>query len=254
MTRYLALCVGVLCAAIVVAGGPRPLREADHFLAMDKELIALNTPEGRKLLGDSKAQEAFWQLVQFYSPQPDLGSCSVGSCTMVLNALPIERPVSKQHRPYKLYTADNFFTPEVEGILKTEKTTARQKVSGSGITLEQLAEVLASFPVTVKCVYGSASNIDTFRSVLGESLTRSDTYIVVNYLRKSLKQESGGHISPLGAYNEKADRVLVIDTANYKYPWTWVKMEDLWKAMAGTIDSESNRSRGYVIVAAKTKE
>jgi hypothetical protein len=254
MTRYVVLCLAAVCAAITLGTLAHSEPETKRFLPMDKSLIALDSPEGRKLLKESKAEEAFWNLSQFYSPQPDLGSCSVASCTMVLNALPIERPDSKQYKPYKLFTPDNFFTPKVEEVLKPEKGTAREKVSASGMTLEQLASSLRTFPVKVECVYGSDSTIDEFRKTLKSSLSRSDTHVIVNYLRKTLNQESGGHISPLGAYNEKEDMVLILDTANYKYPWTWVKTEQLWQAMAESVDSDSKRSRGYVVVSVKSSK
>jgi hypothetical protein len=213
---------------------------------MDSTLIPLQSRDGRQLLKESKAQEAFWELSQYYAPQPDLGSCSVASCTMILNALPIDRPVSPHHAPFKLFTPDNFFTKEVEAIVP------RKQVSSSGMSLGQLASVLATYPLAVETVYASDSDLDRFRKVLADSLARPDTFVLVNYLRKSLGQESGGHISPLGAYNQQADRVLILDTANYKYPWTWVKTEHLWKAMVES-DPESKRSRGYVLVSAKRK-
>jgi hypothetical protein len=162
---------------------------------------------------------------------------------IVLNALPIDRPVSNPHRPYKLFTSDNFFTADVEAI------ATRKKVSAFGMTLDQLARVLGTFPVKVERFYASESNIDEFRRALKDRLQRPDKFILVNYLRKTLGQESGGHISPLAAYNENEDTVLILDTANFKYPWTWVKVEHLWNAMAHTVDSESNRSRGYVTVS-----
>jgi len=212
---------------------------------MEPTLVPLQSRDGRRLLAESKFQEAFWAMSQYYSPQPDLGSCSVASCTMVLNALPIDRPVSPAHAPFKLFTPDNFFTREVEAIVP------RKEVSSTGMSLGQLAKVLATYPLSVQPVYASESDVDHFRKVLADSLGRPDRFVLVNYLRKSLGQESGGHISPLGAYDAKADMILILDTANYKYPWTWVKTERLWKAMAETADPESKRSRGYLLVSAK---
>jgi hypothetical protein len=215
------------------------------FLRMPEGLIALDTQTGLRLLRESQADAAFWRLAQFYSSQPDLGSCSVASCTMVLNALPIDRPISKPHGEFRLFTSDNFFTSNVEAIV------SRKKVSASGMTLEELTSVLATYPVEVDCHFASDTTVDSFRKMLRETLQRSDRFVLVNYLRADLNQESGGHISPLGAFNEKEDMVLIIDTANFKYPWTWVKTEQLWRAMANSVDSESNRSRGYVVVSEK---
>jgi hypothetical protein len=59
------------------------------FLTMPKDLIPLDSMPGRQLFRESHANEAFWRLAQFYCTQPDLGSCSVASCLMILNAMPI---------------------------------------------------------------------------------------------------------------------------------------------------------------------
>lgn len=73
---------------------------------------------------------------------------------------------------------------------------------------------------------------------------------MVNYLRKSIGQEKGGHISPIAAYNEQTDRFLILDVSRYKYPPIWVKAEALWQAMA-TMDSVSGKTRGFVFVSRK---
>jgi hypothetical protein len=46
--------------------------------------------------------------------------------------------------------------------------------------------------------------------------------MLVNYERAALGQAKTGHISPIAAYNAKADRLLVLDVATYKYPPVWV--------------------------------
>jgi Phytochelatin synthase len=219
--------------------------EPSHFLPLPEDLIPLTSPEGRKLLFESKASEAFWELIQFYSNQPDLGSCSVASCTMVLNALPIVRPTSVPHGRFPIFTAENLFTPEVEAIV------TRAKVSSSGMTLDQLSRVLATKQIVVETNYASSTSLEKFRETAKTLLNSKGRFIVVNYLRSSLAQESGGHISPLGAYHESADRILIVDTANYKYPWVWVRTGALWKAMSESVDSKSKISRGYIVLSSK---
>ena len=75
--------------------------------------------------------------------------------------------------------------------------------------------------------------------------------MIVNYLRKSIGQEIGGHISPLAAYDDDTDRFLILDVARYKYPPVWVTAADLYAAM-NTVDSDNdNKTRGYVLIAKK---
>jgi hypothetical protein len=235
-----------LTSTVVLSCGRTQAQAPAAFLAMPKELIPLDSTEGRQLFRESKANEAFWHLVQFYLTQPDSGSCSVASCIMVLNALPIERPISKLHGEYRLFTADNFFTPKVEAV------RTRQDVSKMGMTLDQLAQVLATYPLEVTRHYATPDSVAAFREIVNESLQRPNEFILVNYLRKVLGQQTGGHISPLGAYNADRDMVLVLDVANFKYPWTWVKVDALWDAMEA-VDGESKKPRGYIIVTPKTK-
>ena len=72
--------------------------------------------------------------------------------------------------------------------------------------------------------------------------------MIVNYLRKAIGQERGGHISPLAAYDAETDRFLMLDVARYKYPPVWVEAEDLFAAMNTTDADNQNRTRGYVLV------
>ena len=231
----------------------------EKFLPLGKGQIALNTPQGKKMLMESKAQ-AYWDLTNFYAPQHNSGSCSVASCIMVLNALPVPRPEPDKHRPYRLFTPENFFTQEVAAILleKNKKSypevnlkeflkAACETVSGSGMTLEQLDRVMSTHPVRVERFHAKGTGVKEFRKRVAENLACPNKHVVVNYLRKSLGQVEFGHISPLGAYHKGTDMVLILDTANYKYPWTWVPVDDLWRAMA-EVDSMSKQARGYLCV------
>ena len=73
------------------------------------------------------------------------------------------------------------------------------------------------------------------------------SFLAVNYLRKVISQNSGGHISPVAAYHEGEDRFLILDVSRYKYPPVWVKAAALWDAMAA-VDQGSKQSRGYLTV------
>ena len=65
-------------------------------------------------------------------------------------------------------------------------------------------------------------------------------------------QQTGGHISPLAAYDAEQDRFLILDVARYKYPPVWVTAEDLFNAMNTTDSDNENRTRGYVLITKKT--
>jgi hypothetical protein len=216
---------------------------SESQLPLHSPLVALNSAEGRRLLIEAKAKEPFWTLAQNYQCQQDQGSCSVASCVMVLNALQVSAPESPEIRPFRRYTPANFFTEQVM------KVTTQSSVSRGGMTLKQLHTVLKAFPITTRIVFAGNSQIDQFRQELKSNLSAGDRQIVVNYSRRALGQQGGGHISPVAAYNEQEDRVLVADTAGYKYPWTWIPVSGLWGAMAQHKDSASGQTRGYVVVS-----
>lgn len=73
----------------------------------------------------------------------------------------------------------------------------------------------------------------------------------MNYLRSALGQPGGGHISPLGAYDDKTDSFLVMDVNPNTAPWVWVKASDLIGAMR-TFDVKENR--GFLLVSRPTSQ
>jgi glutathione-S-conjugate glycine hydrolase len=260
MIRLFSLLFTVTMVTFVASDSAKAQETDRRFLPMNTDLISLNSPEGRKLLRESEGtDEAYWQSTQFYVTQPDLGSCGVASCVTVLNALPIRRPTSPSHGPFPFFTCDNFFTPQVAAVLVPNPSDATrhieeamEKVKISGMTLDQLASILRTYPVKATRRYASDEpSSEAFRQTLVETLTRADSFVLVNYDRSVLGQKSSGHISSVGAFHSKSKKVLVLDTANYKYPWTWVPLDQLWHAMRKGTDSESNKSRGYVIVSTK---
>ena len=62
-----------------------------------------------------------------------------------------------------------------------------------------------------------------------EALAAPGRFVIINYLRKAIGQEKGGHISPLAAFDAESDRFLILDVARYKYPPVWVKTAELFR-------------------------
>jgi len=69
--------------------------------------------------------------------------------------------------------------------------------------------------------------------------------VIVAYSRPAVGQAGGGHISPLGAYDQPSDSFLVMDVNPTSAGWVWMPAATLIKAMR-TFDTVENR--GYVIV------
>jgi hypothetical protein len=212
-------------------------------LPLSPNLIAFNSDEGEKLLIDSKSREDFFPLSTQFITQNNQAYCGVASIVMVLNSLGIPAPEVPQYKPYRVFTQENFFSNE-----KTKKVLPAEVVSQKGMTLDQIGGLLASYNVKVNVYHAADTSLEKFRSLAIENLKQPGNFILINYLRKEIGQEKGGHISPLAAYNEQTDRFLILDVSRYKYPPVWVRAADLWKAMS-TTDSESGKTRGFVFVS-----
>jgi hypothetical protein len=206
------------------------------------QLIPFNSSEGEQLLIDSQYRQDYFRLSNQFVTQINQAYCGVASSVMVLNALEIPAPESAQTKPFRAFTQENFFEKE-----ETKKVISADLVAKRGMTLAQLGGLLTSHGAKVKVYYGSDLDLDRFRSLLRQNLSERGNFAIVNYLRKTIGQERGGHISPIAAYHQLTDRFLILDVSRYKYPPIWVKAVDLWQAIK-TIDSDAGKTRGFVLV------
>lgn len=95
------------------------------------------------------------------------------------------------------------------------------------MTLAELAGIFESYPVKADIYYGSDVTLEDFRQLIAENLAEPGNFVVINYLRRAIAQESGGHISPIAAYDADTDQFLILDVSRYKYPPVWVSAEAL---------------------------
>jgi hypothetical protein len=224
--------------ALLSALGASPAMAA--HAALPKELIALDSPEGQRLLVEATAREDFFRLTSTYITQEKPSYCGVASGVMVLNALPINAPDAE---PAPLFTQANFWNDAATRVHPAES------VGRGGMTLDQLGDLLRCHPTDVRVVHASDSTLEGFRALASTNMAETGNYVIVNYQRAEVGQESMGHISPLAAYHEKSDRFLLFDVARYKYPPVWVETPALFRAMK-TDDIASGLTRGFVVVAA----
>ena len=204
-------------------------------------LIALDSDEGRKLLVESNANRDFFALSSQFLTQRSTAYCGVASGVMVLNALPLAAPEAPEWAPFRAFTQDNVFNAE------TSKTVTAEGVSRGGLTLAQLARLLRANHADVEEDYASDSSLEAFRTQAAKGAATADDFVLVDFLRGELGQDTGAHWSPLAAYHAGSDRFLVLDVARFRYPPYWAKAEDLFRAM-NTRDLDSGKSRGWLVV------
>jgi hypothetical protein len=211
-------------------------------LPLPVDLIAFDSAEGEELLLESQSRDDFWTLSMQFVTQINQAYCGVASMVMVLNSIGIPAPEAPSYAPYRVFTQDNFFdNPATREVLSPDV------VAQQGITLDQLGQLVSSYPVEATVYHAADTTLDQFRQLAITNLKQPNNFILVNYLRAEIGQEKGGHISPLAAYNEESDRFLILDVARYKYPPVWVEAVDLWQAM-NTLDSTAGKTRGFIIV------
>lgn len=232
----------VVASAVLIAALSATGARADT-LPLPDNLTGFSTKDGEALFAESDAREAYFPLANNFVTQKTQTYCGVATIVMVLNALGLPAPMVPEYAPYRTFTQDNVLTERTDAILPRD-TLARQ-----GMTLDQLGAILATEPVKADVHHAADSSVDEFRKLASAYLGERGHFVIVNYLRKALGEQLGGHISPLAAYDAKADRFLVLDVARYKYPPVWVKAVDLFAAMNTPDAANDGKSRGFVLVA-----
>jgi hypothetical protein len=216
---------------------------AAQTLPLPENLINLNSSKGSELLQESEALHSYWPLSIQFVTQKNQAFCGVASIVMVLNALGIPAPTTPEFEPYKTFTQDNIFNAS------TEKVLPQEVLAKIGMTLDQIGAFIGTYGVKAEVHHASDTSLDQFRTLARQYLDTPDRYVIINYLRKAIGQERGGHISPLAAYDADTDRFLILDVSRYKYPPVWVSATELFAAMNTPDSDNQNRTRGFVLIS-----
>ncbi|MFT3706823.1 MAG: phytochelatin synthase family protein [Archangium sp.] len=108
-----------------------------------------------------------------------------------------------------------------------------------GLSLEQLADAARDSHHGWKIDVLHPADAGEFRELLMRSANDPDVRLVINFDRFPLFGTGGGHHSPIGAYLEEEDLVLVLDVNEKYQPWL-VRTPRLFEAM-NTFDGTSKR-------------
>jgi len=198
-------------------------------LPLPEGLVAIDTDTGRALLESSDHVADYSVLEKAWEGQQLISYCGVASGVTVVNAL------GQSANQFSFFNEN------------TESVRSRVNVTFGGMSLPDLAGLLEARGLEVSKLHGDELSLEEFRDLVKSNLSRQGDYLLVNYQREVLGQGRVGHISPVGAYNAASDQMLILDTADYKYPYTWVPLASLYNAMQEK-DSASGRARGFVEV------
>jgi Phytochelatin synthase len=216
---------------------------AAQTLPLPNNLVVLQSEQGDQFLRETQSHAAYLQISSAFVTQKNQGYCGIASMVMALNAIHAPAPTTPDYQPYHIFTQDNVLDERTDTVLP------REVLNRQGTTLDQLGQMMNLYQVRAETHHAVDGGLDEFRTLASSYLAQKNHFVVINFLRKSIGEETGGHISPLAAYDAKADRFLMLDVARYKYPPVWVKTEDLFTAMNTPDSVNDNKHRGYVLIS-----
>ncbi|GAA5970588.1 hypothetical protein JCM21900_005821 [Sporobolomyces salmonicolor] len=204
--------------------------------------IAFNSTEGKRIFARAMREgnlESYFLLSGQMITQNEPAYCALGTLVMVLNAYEVD-PQRKWKGPWRWY--------EQEMLDCCRPLTS---IASVGLTLSEFACLARCNGLRATVVSPSPripreEAIARFRDDL-QKASRGETVMVISYSRKALGQTGSGHFSPVGAYCEEQDQVLILDVARFKYPSYWISVESAWDSMI-PLDAATGQPRGYVLL------
>lgn len=223
-------------ACLVLLGLGQPAR------AENWELLFIDTDAGVERLWNASHKSDYVPLVTWMVSEEVVTFCGPATVTIVANSLGLERPLNTRWAPYHLWTEDALF--DAAG----QKPKIFGEVMSVGLTLAELGEFITNVGMSPEVHPASEMSVDQFRDLVKATLSDPKKRLIVNYTREEFGEIGTGHISPIGAYDEATDSVLILDVARYKYPPKWVPLAGMLAAMMHD-DPSSGVSRGAVAIS-----
>ena len=239
MTRRLLLKPIAYLALGVLLAAAKPLADKPNFVPKygpPGHPYATALSKDHEYFQSSKHPASdFWALIPYYVPQFNDASCSVASVVNVINAIIAQKgdlgnDVSNvtQAKILDLVTAQRW----------KAHVTAPGYLGQFGLTLDQLAQVtkasLTAFGINQYTVESaqiqddSATSLSQFRELLVKNERSADDFVMIHFVQDEVTRAPGGpfaHISPIGAYDAKNRKVLVLDVDREWYEPYWVSDE-----------------------------
>lgn len=221
----------------------------------NSDIVFWSSKEGLKRFKNSYNSH-FFKLAHHYNPQNYSVSCGIASAVIIINAIYRELGVKmpyhhkksvgsdkrKLYFGYEKFTEDDFFNEEVDKIRSKEDILGQNNDCkfDFGINgVKQYSEMLNSHKnINSKpFVIDESYDIKKFRQDIKKILSSKNNYIIVMH---------SGHVSPIVAFDEQTDSLLLLDVAAHLNEWFWIDLKALHKNLL-----ESPKYHGYVIVSPK---
>lgn len=207
---------------------------------------------------------SFYGLFEQFTTQTEPSYCGLTSLIVVLNAHHID-PGRQWKGVWRWWSEEMLDCCEPLDFIKE-----------NGINFSKLACLARCNGAVVETYRPPADNVQNDQNSETKKSTRSNTtieqfrehvkeatlptlgnkprkYMIVSYSRKDFLQTGDGHFSPIGAYHEEKDLVLIMDVARFKYPPHWVPLKMLYNSM-GRIDKTTGEQRGYMMISSPSSK
>mmetsp|Transcript_43291 Transcript_43291/g.131743 ORF Transcript_43291/g.131743 Transcript_43291/m.131743 type:complete len:381 (-) Transcript_43291:130-1272(-) len=193
--------------------------------------------------------KSFFRLIEQFSTQAEPAYCGPSTLCVVLNALAVD-PRRTWKGVWRWYE---------EEMLNS--CIDLEMVKKKGVTFGTFACLARCQGVAVEARWAEDSTVEEFRRAVRACCTEEGNsssdeasgypvFLVTSYSRRVIEQTGDGHYSPVAAFDEVSDKVLILDTARFKYGPHWVPLQLLFDAMI-PIDKDTGRSRGYLLLSFK---
>ncbi|EDO39399.1 predicted protein, partial [Nematostella vectensis] len=186
----------------------------------------------------------FLSLSSCFNTQAEPAYCGLSTLAIVLNALRID-PQRIWKTPWRWFTEDLLDCCRPLDVVKKVGITMDEflclaKCNGAVCTLTRPEDNEQSYQLFRKSL---------FYTTHGDEENPNE-FLVISYDRKKLQQTGTGHFSPVAAFDQETDSVLLFDTARFKYPPYWVPVRLLFESML-PVDPSTGKNRGYFVLKAR---
>ena len=246
MRKFVTLAFVISASAAAFADQP-----AKPKLGPEATPITANRDYFRTAPGDD-----YWMLAAFYVPQKTSSDCSAASATIAVNALRGLPPRSDQ----LVITEDHLLKDVAD-----QKWSGEVVEDGPGVTFDEyttyLGEAFKAERVDISPVKSThlkiADNkaLADLRSALAEVEGSGAKELMLVYFNQGVVTGDwdGPHISPIGAYDQKNDRVLIMDVDREDYVPYWTSTKTLLDALVKPAPADqgvlAGETGGYYLVS-----
>jgi hypothetical protein len=186
----------------------------------------------------------YWAISPYYVPQVTRASCSLATVTTLINALrglPAHSDESLVTQATLLDPSAASKSPDSEWTEKTSEWSGKVKETGSGVTFSEFEQyVAASLKAygldaevnVLKPTDRSRATLNRLRRLLGANEQSAKDIALIYYNQGVVTGDwDGPHLSPIGAYDARRRRVLIMDVDRQWYVPYWTSDETLLEAL-----------------------